>query len=99
MFDPTDKKKKNLVEKYKAFYMKAMKECKQTSFSIDEAKAIGKRVLNEILETAFKNQNISNDDRTEFIKQLEELLRQQCPDMLFDTPFEFTDKGFLDKKH
>ena len=98
MFDPTDKKTKNLIKKYRAFYEMAMKKHEETSLSFDEIKAVGKRVLNDILETAFKNQNVQNEDRAEFIKQFEELIRQECPDITFDTPLKFDEDGFSEKE-
>jgi hypothetical protein len=98
MFDPTDKSIQKLIEKYKALFHLAMKEHGNTSLSTDELKAVGKRVLDESIETAFQYQNIPKEDRPEIMKQFEELIRKECPDMTFDTPLSFDEKGFS-KKH
>ena len=94
ILDPTEKKTIILIEKYKAFYKRAMKEHEETSLSIDEVKAIGKRVINEVLETAFINLDIPNEARVDFIKEFEQLLHKECPDMLFETSLKFDEQGF-----
>jgi len=76
MFDPTAKSTKNLIEKYKALYELAIKQQGDARLTLDQVKAIGKRVLNDC----------------------EELIRQECPDITFDTPLKFDENGFSEKE-
>ena len=98
MFDPKAKSTKNLIEKYKALYEFAIKQQENSSLSTDQIKAIGTRVLNECIETAMNRQNVAEDDREKIIEQFKKLIRQECPDMLFDTPFKFDENGFSVKE-
>ena len=98
MFDPKAKSTKNLIEKYKALFKFAIKEQDNTSLSHDQIKAIGKKVINENIETAMNNQKVTPIDRAKIIKSFEELIRKECPDMLFNTTLEFNDDGFSEKE-
>ncbi|MGD9104668.1 MAG: hypothetical protein PVF64_14120 [Desulfobacterales bacterium] len=75
-----------------------MAEYENTSLSTDQLKAVGKRVLDESIETAFINQNIPEKDRPAILEQFGNLLRKECPEMIFDTPLTFDEKGFSKKK-
>ena len=46
MFDPTAKSTKNLIKEYKTLYELAIKQ-QDTRLTLDQMKAIGKRVLND----------------------------------------------------
>ena len=98
MFDPAAKSTKNLIEKYKALFKFAIKQQDNSSLSTDQIKAIGKRVLNECIETAMDKQNVPEADREKIVLQFEELIRRECSDMLFDSPLEFNVNGFLKKE-
>ena len=98
MFDPKAKSTKNLIEKYKALFDFAIEQQDNTSLSLDQIKAIGKRVFNECIETAMKNQKVPPEDRDKILQSFEELIQKECPNMLFDTTLEFSDDGFSAKK-
>ena len=98
MFDPTAKSTKNLIEEYKALYELAIKQQDDTRLTLDEVKAIGKRVLNDCMETVMNELNVPNEDRGAIIEQFEELIRQECPDITFDTPLKFDENGFSEKE-
>jgi hypothetical protein len=98
MFDPKAESIKKLIEKYKALFEFAIKQQEGTSLSTDQIKAIGKRVLNETLETAMDNLNVPIEERNNIKEQFEELIRNECPDMTFDTPINFDDSGFSIEK-
>ena len=98
MFDPNDKSTKNLIEKYKALFDLAIKEQKGSSLSTDQIRAVGKRVLDELVEKAMDNQGIPKEERKEIVLEFEELIRKECPDRLFDSPLFFDDDGFHEKK-
>jgi ssDNA-specific exonuclease RecJ len=83
-----------LIQAYKALFEKTMKEYENTSLSTDQLQAVGKRILDESIETAFNNQNIPEQDRPAILKQFENLLRKECPEMIFDTPLTFDENGF-----
>jgi hypothetical protein len=97
MFDPNSKSTKNLIEKYKALFELAIQQQKDSSLSTDQIKAIGNRVLNEIIEKATDNQNIPRSEHQTTVKQFQELIRAECPDMSFDSPLVFDDDGFHKK--
>lgn len=78
--------------------MLAIKQQTDSSLSIDQIKAVGKRVMNELIEKAMDNQNIPKDDRREITVEFEKLIRTECPDMLFDSTLVFNENGFHEKK-
>jgi len=98
MFDPEAKSTKNLIEKYKALFDFAIEQQDNTSLSLDQIKAIGKRVLNECIETAMNNQQAPPEARDKIIQSFEELIQKECPNMIFDTTLEFNDDGFSAKE-
>lgn len=98
MFDPKSESTRNLIEKYKALFEFSIKQQENTPLSIEQIKAIGKRVLNECIETAMNNQSVPIEEREKILNQFKELIRQQCPDMIFDSPLKFDDDGFELKK-
>jgi hypothetical protein len=98
MFDPTAKSTKKLIEKYKALYELAIKQQDGTRLTLDQVKAIGKRVLIDCMETVMNELKVPHEDRDAIIEQFEELIRQECPDITFDTPLKFDGNGFLEKE-
>ena len=98
MFDPSAKSTKNLIEKYKALYELAIKQQDNTDLTLDQVKAIGKRVLNECMENVMNELKVPHKDRASIIEQFEKLIRQECPDITFDTPLKFDKNGFSEKK-
>jgi len=98
MFDPTAKSTKNLIEEYKTLYELAIKQQDDTRLTLDQVKAIGKRVLNDCMETVMNELNVPNEDRGAIIEQFEELIRQECPGITFDTPLKFDEDGFSEKE-
>jgi F0F1-type ATP synthase delta subunit len=98
MFDPTANSTKKLIEKYKALYELAIKQQAHTDLTLDQVKAIGKRVLNECMKTVMNELKIPQEDRASIIEQFEELIRQECPDITFDTPLKFDKNGFSENK-
>jgi hypothetical protein len=40
------------------------------------------------------NQNVPEKDRDNIVGQFEELIREECPDMLIDIQLEFDENGF-----
>ena len=98
MFDPSAQSTKNLIEKYKALYELAIKQQDNTDLTLDQVKAIGKRVLNECMETVMNELRLPHGDRDSIIEQFEELIRQECPDITFDTPLKFDKNGFSENK-
>ena len=41
---------------------------------------------------------VPHEDRDVIIKQFEELIRMECPDITFDTPLKFDENGFSEKE-
>ena len=97
MFNPAAKSTKKLIEKYKALYELAIQKQDDTDLTLDQVKAIGKRVLNECMETVMNELKVPHEDRNSIIEQFEELIRQECPDITFDTPLKFDENGFSEK--
>ena len=97
MFNPTAKSTKKLIEEYKALYELAIKQQDNTDLTLDQVKAIGKRVLNECMETVMNELKLPHKDRASIIEQFEELIQRECPDTTFDTPLEFDKNGFSEK--
>ncbi len=98
MFDPTAESTKNLIEEYKTLYELAIKQQDDTRLTLDQVKAIGKRVLTDCMETVMNELNVPNEDRGAIIGQFEELIRQECPGITFDTPLKFDENGFSEKE-
>ena len=98
MTDIPEKEKHTLVEAYKAFYNKLIMECEEGTLTLEEAKAVGQKVVDGLIEKAFSNSSADEKEREEFKKQFQETIKQECPDMVLDSKLEFTDEGFKRKK-
>jgi len=81
-----EKEKRLLIKAYKAFCKRAIKEKENSTLTTEEINAIGQKVLDELLEKAFVSQNIPHNEWQD--------LKKECPDMLFDSTHQFTEKGF-----
>lgn len=92
------KDKKNLIKTYKAFYEKVMREA-GSSLTLEEKKAVGQNVVDELYEKACINLNIPENDRPVLKREIEELIKREFGELLSDTPLEFTEqRGFRKKK-
>jgi hypothetical protein len=97
MLNPSRKVKKKLIKAYKAFYDKAMLVT-GVNLTLEEKRAVGQKVLDDIYEKAFNNLNTPENEREALKKELEEIIRKEYPDLLSDTSLEFTERGFRRKK-
>ena len=86
--------KQQLIKAYKAFYDKAIKE---EDLTLDEKKAIGLKVFNELFIKAFNNSDVPESELPILKEELVKLIKQECPDTFFDTPLIYTGKGFQNK--
>jgi len=98
MTEIPEKEKQVLIKAYKAFYNTAIKEKENSTLTTEEMNAIGQKVFDELLEKAFLSQDIPDNEQQDFEKEIRDIIKQECPDMLFDSTLEFTEKGFKKKK-
>ena len=86
-------KKKKLIEAYKAFYQRVISET-DTNLSLDQRKAVAQKLLDGFFATAFTKAGIPENEQPTLKRELEELIRQECPELLEDTPLEYTGTKF-----
>ena len=89
--------KEKLVEAYRAFYKMAIQQ-RSDRLTVDQIKAIGQKVMDDLFSKAFTNLDIPENERAERKKEIEELIKKECPDLLSGTPLEFTGKDFRENE-
>ena len=89
--------RKQIVDAYRAFYNRALKESDGTKDSADRLRAIGQRVLEELLSNALDRFELSSEERSAIRKEIEELIREEFVTALSDTPYGFDNEGFYKK--
>ena len=97
MYGITEEAKRQIIKAYQAFLERAL-EKKESNLTRDERKAIGQKVLDDILETSFRKFEIMEDAQEAFRSEFEKIIRDNFPDSLYDTPFRFTGKSYEEKK-
>ena len=94
-----DKNKRNLIEKYKAYHNKALKELRDTKLSPDQGYAVGQYVLDWIMKKAFDKADSTEEERATFKAKFKQLLHEECPEQMFETPLVYRPHiGFFKKK-
>ena len=88
--------KEKLVKAYRAFYKMAIQQ-RSDRLTLDQVKAIGQKVMDELFEKAFTKLSVREDERAERKKEMEDLIRKECSDLLSDTAVEFTGEAFEEK--
>jgi len=89
----------NLVEKYRALYKEAMSIASETPLSDDQIKAIGQSVIDDLMEKTMKTVKVQKEDREDIAKYIKGLIAERCPDMQFDSPLKWTNKGWIEKQN
>ena len=82
---------------YKAFYMKVMEERKGTDLSKEEAKAIGAKVMNDLIQPLFKRHNLTRMEREQVEKEVWKIISEEFPDNLLNTNLIFNGNKFKKK--
>jgi len=90
-------KKRRLLKAYRAFYDRIMKQ-EGEGLTEQQRKAIGQKVLDDILEASFRKLNIPKNQQMEFRQEFEKLIRKKFPDLLLHTPIEFNGKSYVHKR-
>ncbi len=98
MLDLSNEDKKKLVEAYKAFYNKITQDS-DTVLTLEEKKAVGQKILDDLFAKAFTNLEIPENERAARKKEIEDLLENECPELLSDTSLEFTGERFAQTEH
>ncbi len=87
--------KEKIIKTYKAFYNKAIENNGKSILSKDKLLAIGQKVFNEIVETAFEHMDIPQKEREEYYNEIKQIIKEGCQNTLWDAGIVNTGNGFL----
>ena len=96
MYGISRKARKQLIKAYKAYFEMVIKD-QGGRLTLEERKAIGQKVLDDILQEAFSKLSIPQDEQEAFRDEFEDLIRKKVPESLLDTSLIFTGKGYQSK--
>jgi len=91
MYHISRQAKTQLVKAYKAYFEMVVKN-EGSKLTVEERKAVGQKVLEDILVASFNKLDIPQQQQRAFREEFEELIRKEFPDSLLYTPLKFTGK-------
>jgi hypothetical protein len=91
--------RKKITDAYKKFYLKAIEVADDNKLSIDEKKAIGQKVFEGLLSDALYQSRLSESEKQIYKSEIEEIIKEDCIDLLSETEFTYSKNGFIKKQN
>lgn len=91
--DITPEVRQQLIDAYRNLYNKMLDKTDGTKESADMRRAVGQRIINELIAETCDKHEMSSDEKEALKKEIEEIIKEEFPTSFMDTPYGFDKEG------